>query len=431
MQTGGMRAAKRTARLFAWSVLVFVGAALMLLVTGPASSGGGRAIVHLLTLGGILGTFYPLQTALWERLYGRSVALPWLVLLVLVLHVSGVGVLVWGFFSSSTFVAHIGGHYLVSTGAALAFVQGVATALKRRPPAPRHLAAHLPGLGLLVTVSLGAMMVLDADGGGYGTYTPHTIIVHAAAGGFLFFLPFVLCLNALEGAAQCGGGHNPTESGGGNSPMESWQGCRPEVQPERGPFAPTALLHLPVGVASLGVLALAWAGITQTGMAPGEMARVLGLPGGLWMPAGLGLLGAVALWVGLPAMGLGKPLTLQGMRRSFWSGLGVLLLFSAIRAGRGVPAGENLDLMRFSVTVFLFAVALPEVLARLAAHFAPPRDATAQRFEAVQLVVLLFVAGMLLVAQLAGVDLLTRLAALPGLVLVLWQARRLWASSTL
>ena len=65
-------------------------------------------------------------------------------------------------------------------------------------------------------MGLGAMMVLDAYGGGYGTYTPHTILVHALAGGFLFFLPFVLS----QGSAQL-------------------------PQSEAGPFSSTALLLLP------------------------------------------------------------------------------------------------------------------------------------------------------------------------------------------
>ena len=59
---------------------------------------------------------------------------------------------------------------------------------------------------------------------------------------------------------------------------------------------------------------------------------------------------------------------------------------------------------------------------------APPQKA-AERFEAIQTVLLLFVAGLVLVAQLAGMSLLVRLAALPGLALLFWQARRLWVSS--
>ena len=83
--------------------------------------------------------------------------------------------------------------------------------------------------------------------------------------------------------------------------------------------------------------------------------------------------------------------------------------------------------MRFAVTLFLFAVAVPEILAGLGLRFSRAGDASAHRFEALQFVVLLFAAGLLMVAQLAEMALLVRLAALPGLGMVLWQCRRMLA----
>ncbi len=61
-------------RLFAWSALLFVGVALTLLLGEPdallpaGDGGAARALVHLLTLGGVLSGYYVLQNALWERL---------------------------------------------------------------------------------------------------------------------------------------------------------------------------------------------------------------------------------------------------------------------------------------------------------------------------------------------------------------------------
>lgn len=395
-------------RWFAWSALLFVGVALTLLLGKPdallpaGDGGAARALVHLLTLGGVLSGYYVLQNALWERLYGRGPAWPRLTMLVWALHVSGVALLAGGFFAHSTLAAHVGGHYLVPTGMVLAFAQGVGAAFRRPPGAPRHLAAHLPGLGLLVTMMLGAMMVLDAYGGEYEIFTPRMILVHALSGAFLFFLPFVLCGHAPQG---------PHSEG-----AEGRTGL---------PFSSTALLLPPVGLASLGVLAVALSGSPEGyGVSP---LAALGLPAALHLPVGLILLGGVALWVGLPALGFGGPLTLPALRRSLWSALGVLLLFAAIRAWRGAGMEEGVALMRFAVTMFLFAVAVPEILAGLGLRFSPAGDASAHRFEALQFVVLLFAAGLLMVAQLAELALLVRLAALPGLGMVLWQSRRMLA----
>ena len=402
MRTETEKAGIPAERLFAWSALLFVGVALAVLLGEPdallpaGDGGAARSLVHLLTLGGVLSGYYVLQNALWERLYGRGPAWPRLTLLVWALHVSGVALLAGGFFVHSTLVAHVGGHYLVPTGMVLALAQGVGAAFRRPPGAPRQLAAHLPGLGLLVTIMLGAMMVLDAYGGEYGIYTAHTILVHALSGAFLFFLPFVLC------------GHGPQAPDSGEA-----EG-RTDL-----PFSSTALLLPPVGLASLGVLTVALSGVPE--------GYGVSLPAGLGLPAGLALLGGVALWVGLPALGFGRPLTLPALRRSLWSALGVLLLYAAIRSWRGGGMEEGVMLMRFAVTLFLFAVAVPEILAGLGLRFSPVGDASAERFEALQFVVLLFAAGLLMVAQLAEMALLVRLAALPGLGMVLWQCRRMLA----
>ena len=394
MAAGRSAHEKLVEALFAWSVLLFVGAAMVLLAIEPEAIAPGiqqpvpRAVVHLLTLGGVLSAFYLLQNRLWGRLYGRTPVLPWLLLLVWASHVTGVVLLAAGFRAGSPLAAQVGGHYLVPLGIFAAFAQGIATAARRPAGTPRHLAAHLPGLGLLVTMGLGAMMVLDAYGGGYGIYTPHTILVHVASGGFLFFLPFVLC---QESAREAGA--------------------------PQGMFSATALLLFPVGAAGAGVLAVALSGL-EPGWSPA-------------LPVGLALLGGVALWVGLPAFGMRKPPTFPALRRSLWSALGVLLLFAAIRAGGGMEAAEARELMRFAVTLFLFAVALPDLLTRLGPP--PPSSVSTRepqagedvRAAALLFVALLVVAGLMLAAQLAGSAVLVRIAAGLALGALAWQGWRL------
>jgi hypothetical protein len=383
-------------RLFVWSVLAFLAVAVVLLLADPDTllGGGGRgemsAITHLLTLGGLLGGYFPLQAGLWRRLYGREPALPLVTWAVLACHVSGVGLVAWGFFHGSPLIAHLGGHYLVPTGIVLAFVQGVVTTATRPRGRPRHLAAHLPGLGLLVTMGLGALLVMDAYTGQYGIYTAQTILVHMTSGAFLFFLPLMLL-------------HQSMEENGAPS--------------EESPIAATAFMLPPAGLGALGVLAVALAA-----MEGGYRAA---------QPVGLALLGAVALWIGLPAFGPSRRASLKAVRRSVWGALGLLLLYAAIRTWRGMDPAEAYGLMRASVTLFLFVVALPEILNRLTAGFVPtgrkPAPAPAPagletRAQALHYAVLLLGAGILLAAQIAASPNLVRAGALLWALCLGWQA---------
>jgi len=178
----------RAERLTLWSVLAFAAAGMVLLLFRPQALllgfglPGMPAAVHLFTLGVLLGVHHALHQRALTRVYGRVPAWRWAPHGVWLLHFWGVVFLAAGFYLPNTLLQYIGGHYLISTGIVLAFVQGVVTALRRPRGVPVHPAAHLPGVGLLVVMSLGAMLVLDAYAGGYNLYTPQTIAVHLAAG---------------------------------------------------------------------------------------------------------------------------------------------------------------------------------------------------------------------------------------------------------
>ncbi len=390
-------------RWFTWSALLFLGAAMLLLLLQPRAmlAGGGQgalsAFVHLITLGGLLGGYYPLQSRLWSRLYGRPPFLPVALWLIWGLHTGGVALLAWGFYFRHALAANLGGHYLVPSALALALLQGAATACFRPSGKARHLAAHLPGLGLLVTLSLGALMVMDGYTGQYGIYTRQTILVHMVSGAFLFFLPFALVLQAVDDGE--------------------------ETDAAAGPFSATVPTLLPGGLGALGVLAIAQAGMNEAYS---------------WaFPAGLGLLGATGVWIGLPALGPGTRPSLRSMRRSLWGALGLLLLFAAIRGWRGAQAGEAQGLALAAVTLFLFGVALPEILIRLLAQAAAAPGAGGiqsgetepeSRPLAVLLLLLLFAAGMLLVAQLAAAALLVQAVACLWIGALLWMGRMLAAA---
>ncbi len=410
-------------RLFAWSVLLFVGAGVGLFLVSPGAlpAAGGRgstsALVHLLTLGGLLGGYYPLQAIAWRRLYGREPVLPILTWFVLGFHVTGVALLVWGFHAGSTLESYVGGHYLVPTGIVLFFGQGLATLARRPGGVPRHLAAHLPGFGLLVTMTLGALLVMDGHTGRYGIYTFQTILVHLLSGGFLFFLPMMLLQQSIEE-------ENPTpESSGDDSddasgaPPPAAAGLSPTARalPPLPGFSPTVRALPAAGLAGLGVLTVALAG-DGGGQ---DWAR----------PVGLLLLGAVALWIGLPAFGPRRRTSLKAVRRAAWGALGLLLLFAAIRAWRGMDAAQVQMLLGTAVLLFLFGVAVPEVLSRLAGEFLHPGAGAvgeaaerAVRARALQYTVLLLGAGLILAGQLAASPNLGRAGAILWLLCLGWQA---------
>ncbi len=385
-------------RMFTWSAWAAVAAAMGLMLWQPAAmlAGFGHpalpAVVHLITVGGVLGGFYALQEWALPTLYGRRA--PWtpLVWVVLAVHSVGLVLLAWGFMGRHTLLANLGGHYLVPAGIVLAIARGLVAQWRRQAGAPRHGAAMLPGLGLLVTMSLGAMLVLESHQGGFGLFTPQAILVHLLAGAFLFFMPLVLLWDLLEGDAA---------------------GVK------------SARVLLPASVAALGVLAAAY-GASVAGASAAD-ARV-------GWSAGLALLGGVALWAGLPGWmkrsdAAGLP-AFAPVRRMPWSALGVLLLFAAIRHWRGMEAAEAMALARFGVALFLFAVALPDVLSRPSLAPAPERagaSLSAAGQAALYYVAGLVAAGLLLGALLADMPALVRAGAavwLLALAGMAWSAGR-------
>jgi len=380
-------------RLLMWSVLCAVAAGMGVFAVAPRTLliGFGHPLlagaVHLFTLGGLVGTHYVLQERMLVRVYGEPG--PWRPArwTVALLHLVGLAVMTYGFFTQNWPVVYLGGHYLLPTAIALSFVRA-ATALWRRPAGrPRNAAVLLPGLGLLAVMALGAMLVLDAYRGGYGFYGLAGILLHLLSGMFLFYLPLVLLGDLLQ------------------------KGDEP---PDTGPAL------LPTAVAALGVLAAAYG---AAGM------------GGEWgWPLGLAVLGGVAMWVGLPAFGSpmhrSSATAFAPVRRMPWSAFGVLLLFAAIRHWRGMPAVEGLTLATFGVLLFFAAVALPDALSRLnfrlPATGAPGQPPPDFAWTAGHYVVHLVAAGLLLGASLSNSPLLVRLGAALWLGALLSQAVRLW-----
>ncbi|MBI3992490.1 MAG: hypothetical protein HY342_04390 [Candidatus Lambdaproteobacteria bacterium] len=367
----------------------------LLLGPGPA---GTPALVHLFTLGVLLGGFTLLQARQWRRLYGVPGAPPARGLLgplALGLQALGIVLLAWGFLAQRPGLAHLGGHYLVPTAVALQFVMGL-LAMRRRPRgAPRHLAAHLPVLGLMLAVALGAMLVLDAYQGGYGIYLPGTILVHLLAGAFLFVLPMSLWgpraidLGALPPAAAPDG---------------------PDDAPARAIAGEGLTLQRLVPLPAAGVLLVA---VGQT-RADWPWA----------MPAGLAVLGAVCLWVGLPGRGHWQALSFNAVRRTPWAAVGMLVLFAALRWWRGAEGAELVAVARFSAVLLLFVVVLPDLLARLGllrlSGEVPATPPTPAEPEAIPPHVGLHYAAQLLGASLLVAAVATRMPALVQAGAAVW-----------
>ncbi|MBI4083599.1 MAG: hypothetical protein HY423_13420 [Candidatus Lambdaproteobacteria bacterium] len=400
-----MNGPSRMLRAHLGSVLAFLAAAMALLLLRPATllEGLGHpefpALVHLLTLGGLLGGAYALYQRLLPALCGRPPAWPALGAAIWLFQAGGVALVAAGFAARQPGLANLGGHYLVPAGIVLAFGQAAATLWRRPPGVPRRAAVLLPQVGLLATMSLGAMLVLDAYQGGYGLYTPPTILLHGLAGAFLFVLPLLLLADVLDDPA-------PAEAAG----------------------APAPLL-LTTALAALGLLALALAQ-TRPGYA-------------LAAPLGLALLGGVAIWIGLPGWGgagtsrqepggAGRPHpAFAPVRRMPWAAFGAVVLYGAIRLWRGSHSAEPLgaelaSLARFGLVLFLFAAALPDLLSRLG----PPPAAGAPALPlgpetAIEYVVQLVAAGLIVGALLAQAALLVQAGALLWLATLAWRAWRL------
>ncbi len=186
------------ALLFVSTALIFAAAGMVLLLAAPGFVLVGfghawvRAVTHLFTLGVLLSGACWLLDRTWARAFGAGAPPARLLAVIWLCHVAGVVLLAWGFFALSTGLAYWGGHYLVPTAVVLLLIHGGVAARRREAGRPRHLWSHVPGMGVLVAMAIGALLVMDARYGAYGIYAPGTILVHLLAGGFLFLLPLLL-----------------------------------------------------------------------------------------------------------------------------------------------------------------------------------------------------------------------------------------------
>lgn len=374
-----------TERLLHLFTVLATAAGLGLLAWAPEAAivGWGHPVVpgtvHLLTLGGVLGAAYLAQHATWRALYGPAALWRPLLAGVLVFQAAGVVLFAWGLLEHNTLLAYVGGHYGVPTGIVLALADGWVAAWRRPPGTPRHAAAHLPGLGLVVAMSIGALLVMDAHTGRYGIYTPATIGMHLLAAGFLFVVPQILLPGAL------------------------W----PAPADEHTPSDPLAALrwYAAVGTGALGVL------FTALALADAGPARML--------PMGLAMLGALLVWLGLPAGGLPRRGSMP--HGGAWAPLagrlatGVLLFYAAMRVGGGPVLGDVFWLGRVGVLLFVAGIALPELLAALEPR-ADARGTDRRR------VLWLAATAVLLAGQVWAVDEAVRAGAALWLAGLAWHA---------
>jgi hypothetical protein len=377
--------------------------ALALVVPEIVVQGWGHpqlpGLVHLATLGALLSLAYALQQRLWRGLYGERG--PWTPLLwaAWALHVPGVLLLVWGLLWLNPRLAYWGGHYLVPSGIVLALVHGVVAAWRRPQGTPRRLAAHLPGLGLAVAMSLGALLVMEASQPRWALYSLDTILAHLLAAGFLFVLPLLLLPEAVLGASgkppamagasgkppavPCASGKPPAMAGASGKPpaMAGASGEPPAMAGASGePPAMAGASGKPPAMAGASgkppapfAALLRWYAATAIG-AGGVLLVVLAL-GGSGPPRlftiALAMLGALLVWLGLPSAEqlAGRPgRSLRAVVLVPLAGrlaTGVLLFYAALRYARGTQPGDGLWLAKVGVLLFLTGVALPELLVHL------------------------------------------------------------------
>ena len=327
--------------------------ALALVVPEIVVQGWGHpqlpGLVHLATLGALLSLAYALQQRLWRGLYGERG--PWTPLLwaAWALHVPGVLLLVWGLLWLNPRLAYWGGHYLVPSGIVLALVHGVVAAWRRPQGTPRRLAAHLPGLGLAVAMSLGALLVMEASQPRWALYSLDTILAHLLAAGFLFVLPLLLLPEAVPGAS----GKPPAMAGASGKPpaMAGASGKPP------APFAALLRWYAATAIGAGGVLLVV---LALGGSGPPRLFTIA-----------LAMLGALLVWLGLPSAEqlAGRPgRSLRAVVLVPLAGrlaTGVLLFYAALRYARGTQPGDGLWLAKVGVLLFLTGVALPELLVHL------------------------------------------------------------------
>ncbi|MEE8436521.1 MAG: hypothetical protein V3S64_17170 [bacterium] len=307
--------------------------------------------IHLFTAGALLSAAFQAEDRLWRKLYGwkapfwlfREVIFPF--------QLVGVVTMVWGFLNQQTLAAHTGGHYLLPVAIVLSIAHGIVAAWRREPGRPLCLAAHLPGVGLAVTGSIGALLVMDARTGNYGIYSNATVLVHMMSGGFLFAIPLALLPGALFGGEKRGEGGEEK-----NPPWLNLPGA-------------LAKWYVATAVAAAGVMAMAFSTTAVSSMAVSVAAYAPRAA----LPGGLGLLGGLLLFIALPERLAWGPVLEKLERRAGWLAAGLLLLYTAIRLGRGVNMAEVLMLTKTGVIAVLAGVALPEMFLHslLAAHPEP------------------------------------------------------------
>ncbi|MDH5750803.1 MAG: hypothetical protein OEZ59_00110 [Deltaproteobacteria bacterium] len=372
---------------------------------------------HLLTLGVLLGSAYPLLEQRWVALYGTDSPRRRLLTLALVCQLGGVLIMVAGLMIHNPEMVYWGGHYFVPTAVGLLVAHGVLAVRRRGPGLNRHLWSHLPVAGLLVAVGLGALLVMDALTGDYGIYNARTIVVHLLSGGFLFVLP-----------------------------LFTQEMLKPGERERRAGPATQSLLryYLPAFTAGAGVMLVA-AGMLEDG------------PAGIKIWLGLAVAGLCALWLGLPLVpgelwgalrGLPAPdspadspadspdeirppqalsaqalpaQSLPPLSRLGWLLSGLALLFTAVRVARGAPPQEYFLLGNTAAMVFLFLLALPEAVRLLCGLPGRGCDRLVRLQPFMLGVGVLFIAGHLS-AQFSGAEALTealvRLGAIGWLTLL-------------
>ena len=295
-----------------------------------AADAARPAFVHTLTLLCFLSGVYVLNRQAWRKLYGPNPQEAWLFPLGLGLHVVGAALMIAGFVLADVRLKYWGGHYLAPAGIVLMLMLGLWRTWKRPSGTPRHLVVHLPMLGLLAAMGLGALLVMDAYTGKYGVYTPTTLLLHSTSAMSLFLLPFVLVADALDTAPAAA----LTQGLSGREPVQA------------------------LGAGLLGVGSLV-AGLWGTG-GPGATAL------------GLLLLALLAFWAGLPRGENPQHNPFGPVRRMPWAAIGALLLFAAYRAWKNTLTLEPaLLLATLTLTVVMLGVALPEIQSRLYAALVP------------------------------------------------------------
>ncbi len=325
-------------RLFRWSAFAWAGLGLLLIAGLPdvVREGFGNhrlpVVMHAFTLGAFVNGYYGLQPTVWLRVYGRPAPWPRLAPFIWVLHQTGVALMVAGFLRAGLAVANIGAHYLIPMGMVLHAGLGVLALRRRAPGAGRHAGCHVPALGMLLAMGLGAMILLDQTTGRYGLYTPPTLLVHGMSGAFLFLLPALW----LHGAVHA------------TDPADA-----PALRRATGG------LLLRIVPLALGI------GMVVIGLMPDAP--------GLALPGGLALLGATLLWGAFP-MARGRRAATAGWLRAGWAAPGLLLLFAALRTVRGLESAEGYLLARNGAVAVVLVAGLPELVTGLAS---PP--ATVQR----------------------------------------------------